>query len=751
MKHINKNQFIVFICLIIVVLVVINVGYSHTLKLTEDLPLPMEIIMADNPEIIVGHDESYPPFSMLEDDQASGFAVDLTNYTLNEAGYHVGHVIGPWHEMVRQLENDEIDVISTMCINEKRQARLHFSMTTFVTNGTVFSSRKYLISTLKEMTDCRVAVLKDGAIYDELMDQGLKAEYVFVESPLDALKRLENGDVTYAALTEEVALYYIQMHDIDVINNHLRYASFENAFVSKDLALIQRINNSLNLIHRRGTYQKLYDKWLGMTINKHRLMDYGLTLLLALMAVVLLNLNSLVVFFNKKKRPFEVSAKKACVSSGHVQMVLDGMFFLNKQQYLKKDIKNECHHLQLRDMKKAIKTSHVKTMIKNVKSNRGIQAFCLMVGEKNYLVKIMLGHDDDVLFLCKLVKPLDMEDKISYLKTHDHLTGLYCRNYIYELLEESHHFQSVILMDVNGLKIINDSFGHKKGDEILVAVAKVLKSCDSSHVVSRYDGDEFLILTNLKERSSIDQLIEKMKMGIQQIQMHNIFISVSFGWALIHNHMFHEAISEAQSKLSKNKIYGSASFKSKIIETIMNTLHETNLREEAHSQRVSSYCGTLAEAMGFTEEEVNEIMIAGLLHDIGKVTIPEQILNKAGKFSDEEYEIMKSHAIKGYSILSKIDDMMDIAKYIKYHHERWDGKGYPHQLEGKQIPIQSRMITIADAFDAMISTRCYKTALSETQAIRELINGKGTQFDPMLTDLFIKEVLGRHDDIMKIN
>jgi HD-GYP domain-containing protein (c-di-GMP phosphodiesterase class II) len=134
-------------------------------------------------------------------------------------------------------------------------------------------------------------------------------------------------------------------------------------------------------------------------------------------------------------------------------------------------------------------------------------------------------------------------------------------------------------------------------------------------------------------------------------------------------------------------------------------------------------------------------MTAGLLHDIGKVTIPEHILNKESKFTDDEYETMKTHAIKGYSILSKIDDMMDIAKYIKYHHERWDGKGYPHQLIGEQIPLQSRIITIADAFDAMISKRCYKQALSEREAVEELIRGKGSQFDPMLTDLFIKKVL----------
>lgn len=737
MKHINKFRLLIVFVFIIILLIIINVEHLKTEKISDEKVKPMNLVMVDSPDLIVGHDKSYPPYSQIDEGELSGFAVELSHYVANDMGYRVVDVTGSWHDMVEGLKNDEIDLISSMCINDDRLEEYHFSMTTFITKGEIFSLHGKEVKTLEDMT--QVAVVKDGAVCDYLVSN-YDFEIMTVNSTPEALALLEKGLVDYTALMEDVAYYYIDKYNMTtIVDNDLEFIQFENAFVSKDLTLVQQLNNSLQTIHREGIYQNLYDKWLGMTIEEPEFIKYLVSIVLLLMLILMLNISRVQRVFKKSSH---ISIKKNVDTMENIKLLPDSIFIYDKMNTLKFHQKNQAHHLNIKDMRKAIKQKEVKKMIRLLRNDRMIQSFQMNLSEDHYVVKMMIGHDEDIVFLCKYMKELKLEDRIAYLKTHDHLTGLYNRNYVYDVLDEVHSFKSVIVMDVNGLKIINDSFGHKKGDAILIAVANVIKEgVSEEHLTSRYDGDEFLILTDLIERSEINALIDKMKYGIQQIIVHNIFISVSFGWSLIEDGQVGEAISVAQNKLSKNKFYGSASFRSKIIETIMNTLHETNLREEAHSQRVSSYCASLGEAMGFSEEEINEIMTAGLLHDIGKVTIPEHILNKESKFTDEEYEVMKTHAIKGYSILSKIDDMLDIARYIKYHHERWDGKGYPHQLQGEQIPIQSRMITIADAFDAMISTRCYKVAMSEKEAIDELIRGKGKQFDPMLTDLFITRVL----------
>jgi len=145
--------------------------------------------------------------------------------------------------------------------------------------------------------------------------------------------------------------------------------------------------------------------------------------------------------------------------------------------------------------------------------------------------------------------------------------------------------------------------------------------------------------------------------------------------------------------------------------------------------------------MNLPDGEIQELKTVGLLHDIGKVAIDENILNKPGKLTNEEWEELKRHPEIGYRILSSANDMAEIAEYVLAHHERWDGTGYPKGLRGKQIPLKSRIIAIADAFDAMISERPYKNALSKDAAVKELINNAGIQFDPELVKIFIEEVV----------
>lgn len=191
----------------------------------------------------------------------------------------------------------------------------------------------------------------------------------------------------------------------------------------------------------------------------------------------------------------------------------------------------------------------------------------------------------------------------------------------------------------------------------------------------------------------------------------------------------------------RHKVIESNSMRGNIINVILNTLYEKNPREERHSKRVSELCQRIGVAMGLSETEINKLKVSGLLHDIGKIAIEEQVLNKPGRLTDQEWNEIKRHPDIGYRILSSSLEMMEIAQYILFHHERFDGTGYPRGLKREEIPLLSRIIAVADAYDAMTNARTYKKALDKDAAIKELIQNKGTQFDPHIVDVFIEKVL----------
>jgi diguanylate cyclase len=160
-----------------------------------------------------------------------------------------------------------------------------------------------------------------------------------------------------------------------------------------------------------------------------------------------------------------------------------------------------------------------------------------------------------------------------------------------------------------------------------------------------------------------------------------------------------------------------------------------------HSAHVSQLCKEIGTELGLSKEEVDVLELAGMYHDIGKISIPDAILNKPDKLTDEEYEIIKTHTQIGYQILRAADEYSGLAEYALSHHERWDGNGYPKGLKGKEIPLFSRIINVADSFEAMTADRPYHKGRSIEDAIIEIIRCSGTQFDPEIANIFMEKVL----------
>ncbi|MBQ8887713.1 MAG: HD domain-containing protein [Candidatus Gastranaerophilales bacterium] len=176
----------------------------------------------------------------------------------------------------------------------------------------------------------------------------------------------------------------------------------------------------------------------------------------------------------------------------------------------------------------------------------------------------------------------------------------------------------------------------------------------------------------------------------------------------------------------------------KTIRAISNALDTKDAYTNGHSLRVTLYSMILANELNLDDDYMEDIEIAGLLHDIGKIAMPKSILCKNGKLTDEEFGVMKSHPIRGEKIVINIKKLQMISGWVKTHHEKWNGTGYPDALKGEEIPLPGRIIALADTYDAMTSTRPYRTALPHEVAINEIKRCAGTQFDPKLAELFVK-------------
>lgn len=339
--------------------------------------------------------------------------------------------------------------------------------------------------------------------------------------------------------------------------------------------------------------------------------------------------------------------------------------------------------------------------------------------------------------------------EISYLIYHDGLTDLYNRRFYEEELKKINTVEnlpiSIIMADINGLKLINDTFGHKKGDILLKMASQAIESgCRTGDVVARWGGDEFIILLPKTDEEEVQKIVEKIKERCSKETVSSIELSIAFGCDTKKTLEVDIAkvLKNAEDYMYRNKSLESESTRSNMINTIMNTLQEKNPREEMHSKRVSEICEQIGKAMNLSDIDLKKLKVTGLLHDIGKIAIEEGILNKPGKLTQEEWSEIKRHPAIGYRILCTSHEMLELAEFVLAHHEKWDGTGYPRGLKGEAIPQIARIITIADSYDAMTSERAYRSALSEEVVLAEVKKNAGIQFDPEISRIFVEKVLG---------
>ncbi len=393
---------------------------------------------------------------------------------------------------------------------------------------------------------------------------------------------------------------------------------------------------------------------------------------------------------------------------------------------------------------------------------------------------------------------VQLNKKLSKLALKDPHTGLYNRRYLKETLEKElalakRHAQSlsVIMMDIDYFKSINDVYGHTFGDLVLKQFTETLKKAVRRYdIIFRFGGEEFVIIALRTDRTTGLILAERL---LKTVHVHNfgnkenvvklkLSISVTSypedGWVVGGS----DLISLADQILNKVKEYGGNKvFSSKDLEKMEENFPSENetgevmelLKQKVYrlsqranqslieaifalsktiglkdwysdtfTKRITHYAIAIAEMLKVPKNEIEHIRKAAILHDIGKVGINGKILLKHSKLTTREFETMKKHPQLSADIIRPLYFLRGTIPLILYHHERWDGKGYPHGLKGNQIPIGARIIAIVDAYRSLTSNRPYRKAYSKNSAMKILARESGTKFDPQVTAAFL-EILGR--------
>lgn len=361
-------------------------------------------------------------------------------------------------------------------------------------------------------------------------------------------------------------------------------------------------------------------------------------------------------------------------------------------------------------------------------------------------------------------------EEAKYLADRDPVTGLLNHRAIHQRMEQELKRSqrggqqlSIVMMDMDEFKLFNDTYGHPVGDQVLRNVASLLvRTARASDIIARYGGDEFVAILPETDTDSAVIMAERLRSVLAEhpytaLDGTAVPLHMSFGVAtyprdsrnsnelvgfadtnLYHSkHHGGDVITSGDSQISdgsaKNGTFG-------VLDGLVTAVDNKDHYTRQHSEGVTEYALAIAGALGLSEESCRTLRIAGLLHDVGKIGVPDSILRKPGKLDDQERGVVQQHAQLGEMIIKEVPNIADVLAAVGSHHERFDGHGYPRGLQDGEIPLLGRILAVADAYSAMTTDRPYRKRLSEEDAEAELRRVAGSQLDPELVNLFLNQV-----------
>jgi diguanylate cyclase (GGDEF)-like protein/putative nucleotidyltransferase with HDIG domain len=398
----------------------------------------------------------------------------------------------------------------------------------------------------------------------------------------------------------------------------------------------------------------------------------------------------------------------------------------------------------------------------------GAQALILKNEEYNYETRSVV--ESVALELGTALQNARLYQEARQRADRDGVTDLYNHRSIQEqlatLLRHSRQHEeqfSVLMMDLNDFKYFNDTYGHPVGDDVLRTVAMQLeKICGNNNPVGRYGGDEFIILLPGQDHQQTYKTYQTLLATLEKEHFEvapgvRIPISMSYGWAVFpeDGQTALDLITIADANLYRYKQRGEFEDENSatnnrrtasadrstafgVLDALITAIDNKDHYTRKHSDEVAQYALLIAQELGYSAESQRAVRISALLHDVGKIAVPDDILRHPGKLSHGDWEIMKQHPSFGALIVKDLPYLEDVISGIRYHHERWDGRGYPEGLAGTEIPIMGRLLAVPDAYSALTTNRPYRKGLSTEEALFEIERSIRTQFDPLIAKTFIE-------------
>ena len=344
------------------------------------------------------------------------------------------------------------------------------------------------------------------------------------------------------------------------------------------------------------------------------------------------------------------------------------------------------------------------------------------------------------------------EDQIRYASFHDSLTGLYNRAYFEEEMARFSVSRelpvSVIMGDVNNLKLTNDIFGHSEGDRLLKALAGIIQSsCRENDIIARWGGDEYIILLPDTSPAQAELIVSRIRNLCAESKSFLLHFSISLGTAAreTSDQKMEDVVRIAEEKMYNIKVLESKENRENVINSMLGRLARSGYETGEHIERMKKMAVIVARKMGLPGRQVDDLELYAALHDIGKAAMCEDLLSKPDKLTPEEWKKMKYHTEIGYRIVHSFPELNHAADAVLYHHERWDGAGYPLGLKTEQIPLLVRLLSIIEAYDVMTHERPYKKAVPPGEALEELRRQAGKQFDPRLVTICASAIEEYHN------
>lgn len=337
-------------------------------------------------------------------------------------------------------------------------------------------------------------------------------------------------------------------------------------------------------------------------------------------------------------------------------------------------------------------------------------------------------------------------DYITHLTFHDGLTGLYNKTYFDNKLDEMENKKeclpiSLIVADMDGLKFINDVYGHLEGDLRLKKMAHLIQqACRPNDIIARWGGDEFTVILPNTDKETANTVRDKIYRACKNVEGTDLLLSLSLGVATKTDKDgdLSMVLKEAEELMYQTKLIEGRKIRRAIANIMDKVLKENDNVMKEHTERLQSLAKEFAKTLNLSDEKRENLLQAVSLLDIGSIGISKDFIQKKTVLHDEEEYIMKKHVEIGYRIARTSDEHTHLADIILYHHEWWNGQGYPQGLKGEEIPLISRVISIIDAYDLMTTPQMNKPAMTTERALLELESKAGSQFDPSLVQHFVQ-------------